>query len=449
MTGGTGLVGKSLGLELVRRGDQVTVVTRSALKAKGELPFPAEIIEGDLSKRSVPALSKGSWDVVVNLVGENVGEGRWTKERKQRLVNSRLLATRHLLQSLRPGAYKRFVGASAVGYYGDRGEEELTESSAPRSGFLSDLCRDWEELSLHGHTGATSAVARLGFILDSQEGGLPKLISLFQKGLGSPVGSGQQWMAWVHAKDAVRGFLHLIDQSQLTGAFNLVSPEPVRNTDFTTAMAEVLGTFTGPRVPSFALKALYGEMSQVILSSQKVKPVALLASGFKFEFAEIDRALFSVLGALADGHRLFEVRQFVPRSIGEVFPFFADAKNLERITPPTLNFHIEKMSTAEIEAGTIIDYKLRIHGVPIRWKTEIETWTPPHTFTDNQVKGPYTRWHHVHQFETLGNGTLMTDSVTYKLPLGLMGRIGGSGFVEGDVRNIFEYRRKIIQETFN
>lgn len=452
MTGGTGLVGKSLGLELARRGSEITVVSRNALKAQRELPFPAQVIEGDLSKRSISALSRGSWDMVLHLMGENVGEGRWSSARKQRIINSRLLATRNLIQSLRPGSYSRFIGASAVGYYGDRGEEELSEISHPGSGFLPDLCRDWEELSLQspGHQSGQvrAAVLRTGFILDSQEGGLPKLISLFQKGLGSPVGSGEQWMAWVHLRDVVRGYLHLIDHPELQGPFNMVSPQPARNREFSQVMAEVLGTFLVPRVPGLVLKAVLGEMSQVILASQKVRPQALLQSGFKFEFPELDRALFSVLGALSDGHRLFEVRQFVPKSIGEVFPFFAEAKNLERITPPSLKFHIEKTSTPEIEAGTLIDYKLRIRGIPVRWQTEIETWSPPHSFSDHQVRGPYSRWHHVHQFETLGNGTLMTDSVTYKLPLGFWGRLGGASFVESDVRNIFEYRRKIIQETF-
>lgn len=447
MTGGTGLIGKSLGLELARRGAEITVVSRNARRAQQELPFPAIIVEGDLGKRSISALSKGSWDVVIHLMGESVGGGRWNSARKQSIVSSRLMATRHLQQSLRPGSFKRFVAASAVGYYGDRGEEELTEASAPGLGFLPELCRDWEELSLNGFS-TSSAVLRLGFVLDPQGGGLPKLISLFQKGLGGAVGSGQQWMPWVHLKDVVRGFIHLIDHPELRGSFNMVAPMATRNLQFSQVMAEVLGVRLAPRLPGFILKAALGEMSQIILASQKVKPDLLLNGGFKFDFSEIDRALYSVLGSLADGHRLYEVQQYIPKHIGDVFNFFADAGNLEKITPPNLNFHIEKMSTPEIEAGTVIDYKLRIRGVPVKWKTEIESWSPPHLFADNQVKGPYSRWYHVHQFETLGNGTLMTDSVIYKLPLGVLGRIAAGSFVESDVRNIFEYRRKIIQETF-
>lgn len=448
ISGGTGLIGKSLGLQLTRRGDQVSIITRNAVKARRQLPFPAEIFEGDLSGRPITQLLQGEWDVVVNLMGENVGEGRWTPDRKRRMVQSRLNATKNLIQSLRPGAYRHFVAASAVGYYGDRGDEPLNESSHPAQGFLPDLCRDWEELSLHGHRNVSATVARLGFVLDSQEGGLPKLISLFQKGLGSQVGSGDQYLPWVHVEDVVRAFIHWIDHPEQVGIFNLVSPRPVRNSEFTNSLCEVLGCFHGPRVPALAVQALYGEMATVVLASQKVAPTRLLESGFKFKFGEIDRALFSLLGSFDKGHRLFEVKQYIPAPLEKVFSFFAEAKNLERLTPPNLNFHILNTSTPEIQAGTLIDYKLKIRGIPVGWKTEIETWDPPHSFADNQLSGPYTRWHHVHQFETLGEGTLMTDSVTYKLPLGLLGRIGAGSFVDRDVFKIFDYRRQVIQEIF-
>lgn len=448
ITGGTGLVGKKLGLALVQRGDSVTVVTRGKKAALRDLPFPVEIVEGDLSKRAIPALAQTSWDAVVHLMGENVGQGRWTPAVKTRLVNSRILATKHLIESLRPENVKSLISASAVGYYGDRGEEELTEESGPSSGFLSDLCRDWEELTLNGMKGPRTAVARIGFILDHQEGGLPRLIDLFQKGLGSPLSSGKQWMTWVHVDDVVNGFLHLIDHQNLKGVFNLVAPHPTRNQDFTKSMAKVLNCFTGPNVPAFALKTLYGEMAQIILSSQNVKPKRLQASGFKFKFDDMETALTATLSGFANGHSVFETKQFIPRPKEAIFPFFADAKNLEQITPPNLNFHILKVSTPDVQQGTLIDYKLTVHKVPVRWRTEIATWSPPNEFTDNQLKGPYQKWHHVHSFENLADGTLMTDRVTYKLPLGLIGRIGGAGFVRSDVNNIFGYRRQVIFDLY-
>lgn len=144
----------------------------------------------------------------------------------------------------------------------------------------------------------------------------------------------------------------------------------------------------------------------------------------------------------------FETSQFVPRPLPEVFDFFSDPKNLEKITPPFLNFRIVAMSTPEIQQGSIIDYQLKIHGVPAKWKTLIEKWEPNSEFVDTQLKGPYKLWHHTHRFEAVAGGTMIFDRVNFRLPFGFIGALIAGAFVQNDVKEIFAYRRKVIAETF-
>ena len=153
------------------------------------------------------------------------------------------------------------------------------------------------------------------------------------------------------------------------------------------------------------------------------------------------------LNDFKDGHSVLLVRQYVPFSLNKVFPFFAEAKNLERITPDLLHFRIEKMSTPEIQKGTLIDYNLKIHGFPAKWKTLIEDWQPPVQFVDTQLKGPYKLWHHTHSFAQMGKGTLLTDKVRFKLPFGFLGHAVAQTFVQKDVESIFKYRREVMSEV--
>jgi hypothetical protein len=143
-----------------------------------------------------------------------------------------------------------------------------------------------------------------------------------------------------------------------------------------------------------------------------------------------------------------EQEQWVRRSPAEIFPFFSDARNLEKITPPWLSFHVLSVSPEPIVAGTLIEYRLRMRGVPLRWTTKITEWNPPHSFVDIQLSGPYAQWIHTHRFEARDGGTRMTDHVAYALPLGLLGRVAHALLVERDVKNIFEYRRQKIEEMF-
>lgn len=442
MTGATGRVGRALGKELCARGYNIWVVSRSRKKALEHLPFQCQVIEGDLSK--MPMVFDFSPDVVIHLMGESI-DGRWTIEKKQSIEESRIRATENLCASLKDWS-GRFLTVSAVGVYGDRSSEELTEESSAGSGYLANVCRQWERASESLSANVRRVIFRLGVVLDPYEGALQKMIFPFKTGMGGALGNGAQYMSWVHIHDVVKAFLFAVDHESMSGVYNLVSPQPVSNGEFSKAIAHRLRRPAAFSVPAFGLKSLLGEMSSLILDSARVFPNKLLRTGFQFSFPSLEEALNQLLKDQEGVQEVFYTEQFVPHAREKVFRFFGEAENLSLITPKTLNFSIRRVSTASIQKGTLIDYRLKVHGVPLKWRTLIDEWVPHSHFVDLQLEGPYKSWRHSHDFQSVRGGTLMTDRVCYQLPLSYLGWLGGIHFVKNDVEKIFSYRRKVIAE---
>lgn len=446
ITGATGLVGKELGKALVDKGHELVVVTRSKKKAFLEVPFKATFIEANLEQAPLSSTKLEGIEAVIHLAGENVGGGRWNAAMKERIYNSRIVGTRHLVQSL-PSSVHTFISASATGFYGHRSDESLNESSSAGQGFLSKVCLDWEFEASRAK--ARTVLVRTGLVLAPAGGALDKMILPFKAGVGAILGSGRQWMSWIHIKDLVQIYLSALESEEVRGAINAVSPDPVQNAQFSRVLADELQRGLVPAVPSFVLKTVLGEMSSLVLDSQKVFPEFLLRKKFSFKFADIRAALKDCLSDRRGTSEVMYAEQFLPLPIEEVFKFFADAHNLEKITPPLLNFNIKQVSTPEVVKGTLIQYQLKVHGLPMRWLTEIADWQPPFQFVDNQLKGPYSLWHHTHSFKSVPGGTLMIDRVRYRLPLGYLGWLGGYWMVRRDVGAIFSYRRESILGFLN
>jgi hypothetical protein len=245
-------------------------------------------------------------DAVVHLSGANVAQGRWTHARKQVLRSSRIDSTRLLVDSLSRLQQKPqvFVSASAIGYYGNRGDEVLTESSHQGKDFLSYLARDWEgEAARAEHSRIRAVILRFGVILAAQGGALPQMLPPFKRGFGGRLGSGTQWMSWIALDDVIRIIRAAIGDAhsgntQYRGPINVVSPNPVRNTEFTQTLANVLGRSARFRVPAFALRFAFGEMAnELLLSSQRVIPEQLQSAGYAFRHENLEPALRAILNA--------------------------------------------------------------------------------------------------------------------------------------------------------
>lgn len=288
IAGGTGFVGSYLVWTLRQAGHEVLVVSR---RPGAELSWDGR--------------SAGAWteklaecDAVVNLSGESIAAGRWTKARKSALRDSRLDSTRALVEAIGNAAKKPkvLVSASAVGYYGDRADEVLSDSAAPGRGFLADLCRQWEAEALKAEAhGVRVALPRIGVVLGPGGGALPRMALPFKLFGGGPIGSGRQWLSWVSREDLAGLILHALTR-ELKGPFNAVSPNPARSADFSRELGRTLGRPSWLPAPPLALRLALGEMAdELLLASQKCVPQKALSSGYKFSLPELPAALKAAL----------------------------------------------------------------------------------------------------------------------------------------------------------
>jgi uncharacterized protein len=247
-----------------------------------------------------PAEALRGIDAVFHLAGEPVAEGRWTDDKKRRIRDSRELGTRNLVAGLAALEHKPkvLICASAVGYYGDRGDEELDESSAPGSGFLPEVCVAWErEAAAAEALGIRVVCVRIGIVLAAHGGALGRMMTPFKMGLGGKLGSGDQWMSWIHLDDLVGMMLHASLERELRGPMNGVSRTPVTNADFTHALGRALHRPAFLPVPRAALRIAFGEMSEIMMASQRVLPRVAARSGYTFRHPELDSALAAVVAA--------------------------------------------------------------------------------------------------------------------------------------------------------
>lgn len=293
IAGGTGLIGGALSRKLVSDGHQVTVLTRGA----GSLHAGVAAIHWDGRTRSGWDDQIGKVDAIVNLAGENIGSGRWTEKKKDAILRSRLDAGRILAETAADILNKDglFIQASAVGYYGVSEGETFDEDSPPGSDYLAGVAVRWEDSSVRAEAaGFKRAVLRTGIVLDVHEGALARMLLPFRLFAGGPLGSGRQWMSWIHLADEVAAIQFLLEK-RLDGKFNLTAPNPIRNADFGRAIGKAIHRPYWAPVPAFALRLLLGEMSTLVLDGQKVLPARLLAAGFEFKYPSIDNSLADLL----------------------------------------------------------------------------------------------------------------------------------------------------------
>ncbi|MDV3220787.1 TIGR01777 family oxidoreductase [Intrasporangium sp.] len=289
IAGASGLIGGALRRHLVERGDDVVVLVRRPSGASDEVAWDPQ--SGTLD----PNLLAGV-DAIVNLAGAGIGDKRWNDEHKRLVLTSRLDATRTIVGSIaterqRSGRIVRLVNASAVGYYGDRGDEVLAESSPPGTDFLASVVVAWEQAALAAEPDASVAVIRTGLVMSPDGGAFKPLLLLSRLGLGGPLGSGRQWWPWITLTDEVRAIAHLVDDPDLTGAFNLAAPDEARQADIARALARALHRPAVLPVPQFALRAVIGEFADGIVASQRVHPERLAAAGFVFEQPDLASAV--------------------------------------------------------------------------------------------------------------------------------------------------------------
>jgi uncharacterized protein (TIGR01777 family) len=308
VTGATGLIGPALVAALRAEGAQVTVLSRDADRARAMFDrapgAPVEAVAWDLMSEPAPAVALSGRDAVVHLAGAPVAQ-RWTQSARKAIRDSRVTGTRNLLAGLReagatdPGARPgTLVSGSAVGYYGQRGEEPLDESAPAGSDFLADVCVDWEhEAGRASELGMRVVEVRTGVVLDRGGGALAKMLPPFRLGVGGPVAGGRQYMSWIHRDDLVGMILAALPDERWSGPINGTAPEPVSNRDFSRALGRALGRPAVTPVPGAALRLLYGEMAEIITTGARAVPAKPLVLGYEFRHPQLAEALRSALAS--------------------------------------------------------------------------------------------------------------------------------------------------------
>lgn len=473
ITGATGFIGRALVPVLRREGHHLIALVRSVERARSLLGAELEVVALSAGTHALREALERS-DAVVNLAGEAIMGGRWTEARRRVLVESRVQLTKQLVGAIAEASPrpKTLISGSAVGYYGDRGSEVLHESSPGGTDFLAQLCKDWEAAArLAEDSGLRVMTLRTRVVLGRDGGALAQMLPPFRLGVGGPVGSGRQYMPWIHVHDLVRVIAAALTDDGYEGTVNGVAPEQATNHEFAKALGRALHRPAVLPVPALALKIIFGEAAGVLLGSQRVEPRRVRDLGFTYRFPMLDQALsdivhtgdaeISPVRSSAELHAPVEenylrkrrpthelrTRTVLNMPIDEAFAFFSQAENLGLITPAAMRFEIQGRPPA-MTNGTTIDYRLRVGPMPIRWRTRIAEWEPPQCFIDLQELGPYRCWWHKHTFSAQGNQTVMGDHVYYAPPFGVLGRFANRWFIVPRLRQIFGYRRDVIRLRF-
>ena len=290
VSGASGPIGAALLPSLKAQGSAVTCLVRGSATGKDQILWdPSRPLSPD---------SVSGFDAVIHLAGESI-VGRWTDAKKRRILDSRAQGTGHLAEAAAKAAQppRVFISASAVGFYGNRGDEILREDSPSGTGFAAEVCRQWEAATQPAaNAGIRTAQLRIGVVMSADGGALPKMLPAFRLGLGGRLGNGRQWWTWVSVRDVVGAIHHVLNNESLSGPVNTVAPIPVTNTEFTSILASVLNRLAIFPLPAFAVRLIFGEMGEeLFLGSQRVEPAKLAATGYQFQHPDLGNALKVIL----------------------------------------------------------------------------------------------------------------------------------------------------------
>ncbi len=295
ITGGTGFIGSALQEDLLRDGHNVVITTRHGESVWHEDRGVLRWVPPAL----IPSEIISNIDTIINLAGEPIASGRWNKEKKERIMHSRVDTTRAIVQSIRNvnNPPKTLISASAIGYYGHHGEEYVTENTPPASDFLAEVCKAWEKEALMAEdAGVRVVLLRIGLVLEADGGMLKRMVMPFRFFLGGHIGNGRQWYSWIHRADLIGIIKYILENEAIKGAVNATAPNPVTNRDFCRALGKALHRPSWVHVPAFAVKLAIGEFGRVVLTGQRVLPEKILKAGYEFKYADVEDALKAIYG---------------------------------------------------------------------------------------------------------------------------------------------------------
>ena len=476
VTGATGFIGRATVSYLMGRGHEVVALTtlskmKDFQRVRDSLGDGVHVAVFDGNREDLRSQLELA-DAVVNLAGNSLAGVRWTEGKKRIFSDSRVGFTQIMSEEINncSNPPKVFISASAVGYYGDRASELLPDSAEKGRGYLADLCEDWEKAALLAASGSTRVcILRLGVVLGREGGILSQISTTFDLGLGTFIGDGKQFVPWIHLLDVVRIIGYCIDNGEIKGPINCTAPTPVTAKQIAFCIKDLTVCKVVMPVPVLMLRLLFGEGSTVLTNSQNAIPDVLTQHRFEFQFSTVEGALQQEYGHpdvavnayvassidqengkdRSKGDFQLKANVVLRSDINELFSFFSSPLNLGLLTPSWLGFRIVSMPQ-EMESGAIIRYTIKLWMISLAWTTRIWSWDPVTGFIDVQEQGPYSLWIHKHAFSDLEDGTvLMEDTVTYRLPFWMVGRLVHRLFLSNILRRIFSFRNSVIRLRFD
>lgn len=474
LTGATGFVGRFVVLRLLARGYRVSVLVRNVERARQQLGRQGvELVALDDEAALRKALQ--SVQTLIHLAGAPVAQ-RWTASHKKAMWESRIGLAQRLSRIIQTHSahLPTIINAGGIGIYGDKGSDPVTEASGSGQGFLAELAQAWEAVwDTLRNAGSRVVQLRIGVVLGLEGGFLQKVLPPTELGMGAVLGSGKQYVPWVHLVDLARMIEWAIKTPEASGPYNACSPFAATHKALVQELAQACNGGAPFRVPRWVLRLAMGEMASMLCEGQNASPTRALSQGFEFQYPDLRPALDEILhgadlempaaDSLPQGEpyiddtkpdRELRHQSLLKAPLSEVFDFFSKAENLSVLTPPGMAFKIRTPLPIEMHKGRLIDYKIALGPLSFPWRTRIEQWEEQSHFVDAQLIGPYASWFHEHRFEAVDDQTTkMTDHVYYrvglkKIPLGPIGRLIEKVFVRPQLRRIFSYRDRMIQARF-
>mgnify|MGYP004002414365 FL=1 len=420
ITGGTGLIGTALATKLSSDNDEVVLLSRKPESVK-HLPRQVRAVGWDGKTQGEWSKELEGADAVINLAGASIAgdnplKMRWTPARKTEILNSRLDAGKVIGEAIRNAKNKPkvLIQAAAVGFYGPQAANEMREDAPAGRDFLAEVCREWEDSTKAVEAMTRRVVIRTGLVL-SPEGGIFSFLKLpFMLFAGGPIGSGKQYMPWIHIDDLVNAILFLIEEKTAKGIFNLTAPELVTNTIFGQALGKSIKRPALIPVPGFVLKLALGEAATLALDGQRAVSDKLQRAGYGFKFGELGDALADLAKPMRRFTRSFEV----PASKKAVSEFHHDTKVLKQLTP--LPVIVQFKNVEKLAEGSVAEFVLWVGPIPVRWQATHEDVDPAEGFVDVQTEGPFLTWVHRHSFVAIDEKlTRVIDHLDIRLGKGL------------------------------
>jgi uncharacterized protein (TIGR01777 family) len=297
ITGATGLIGKQLSKDLHVKGYELCIFTREPEKSTKVLPYATSHVKWDINHPESWSKHINGANGIINLAGASIGDKRWTDKRKQVILNSRINGTAKLVEAVLKldNPPKVFINASAIGYYADNGDKEVDETYPAGSGFLSEVCRQWEEAAQPVSAKSRLVIGRFGIVLSKEGGALAKMLTPYKFYIGGPIGNGRQWQSWIHIQDLCGLIIWALENENISGVLNFTAPNPVRMDNFSKILGNVMHKPSFFRVPEFVLKLMMGESSEIVLKGNKILPKRVLELGYKYYFEDLQSALSDLM----------------------------------------------------------------------------------------------------------------------------------------------------------